>query len=46
MKVSDIVMYIMKIMWWDLKNILSSRFRDNTEKHLKSKFRIKLHLDS
>ena len=32
MKVSDIVVYIMKIMWCDLKRILSSRFRDNTEK--------------
>ena len=28
MKVSDIIMYIMKIMWWGLKRILSSRFRD------------------
>ena len=30
-------------MWWGLKRILLSRFRD-TEKRLKSKFRIKLHL--
>ena len=28
MKVSDIVIYIMKMMWWDLKRILSSRFRE------------------
>ena len=30
MKVADIVyIYIMEIMWWDLKRILSSRLRDN-----------------
>ena len=28
MKVSDLIMYIMKIMWRDLKKIRSSRFRD------------------
>ena len=28
MKVSDIVIYIMKIVWWGLKRILSSRVRD------------------
>ena len=28
MKVSDIIIYIMKIMWRDVKKIRSSRFRD------------------
>ena len=28
MKVSDIIIYIMKIMWRDFKQIRSSRFRD------------------
>ena len=28
MKVSDIIIYIMKIMWRDFKKIRSSRFRD------------------
>ena len=28
MKVSDIIMHIMKIIWWGLKRILSSRSRD------------------
>ena len=28
MEVSDIAKYITKIMWWGLKRILSSRFRD------------------
>ena len=28
MKVSDIIIYIMEIMWRDLKKIRSSRFRD------------------
>ena len=28
MKFSDIIMYIMKIMLWGLKRILSSRLRD------------------
>ena len=27
-KVSDIIMHIMKIIWWGLKRILSSRSRD------------------
>ena len=44
MKISYIVMYIMKIMWWDLTTFLSSRFRDYEEKRWKWKFRIKLHL--
>ena len=34
----------MKIMWWGLKRILSSRFKDNSEKRLKSEFREKLYL--
>ena len=37
MKVSDIIIYIMEIMWRDLKKICSSRFRDIFWK--------KLHLD-
>ena len=28
MKILDIIMYIMKIMWREFKKILSSRFRD------------------
>ena len=28
MKLSDLIIYIMKIMWSDFKNILSSHFRD------------------
>ena len=32
MKVSDIVIYIMKIMWRDFKKIRSSRFRDIQKK--------------
>ena len=28
MKVSDIITYIMKIMWFDFKNIRSSSFKD------------------
>ena len=28
MKVSDIIMHIMKIIWWGLKRILSSSSRD------------------
>ena len=28
MEVSDIIIYIMEIMWTDLKKIRSSRFRD------------------
>ena len=31
MKVSDIIIYITKIMWWVLKRILSSSFRDIQE---------------
>ena len=31
MKVSDSIIYIMKITWRGLKVILSSRFRDNAE---------------
>ena len=32
MKVSDIVIYIMKIIWRDFKKIRSSRFRDIQKK--------------
>ena len=32
MKVSDIVIYIMKIMWRDFKKIRSRRFRDIQKK--------------
>ena len=28
MKVSGIIIYIVKIMWWGLERILSSRFRN------------------
>ena len=35
MKVSDIIIYMMKIMWRDLKKIRSSRFRDIKKKALK-----------
>ena len=32
-------------MWLGLRIVLSRRFRDNTEKRLKSKLETKLHLD-
>ena len=32
MKVLDIIIYIMKIMWTDFKKIRSSRFRDIQKK--------------
>ena len=32
MKVSDLIIYIMKIMWRDFKKIRSSRFRDIQKK--------------
>ena len=35
MKVSDIIIYIMKIMWRDFKKIRSSRFRDIRQKSAK-----------
>ena len=35
MKVSDLIIYIMKIMWRDFKKIRSSRFRD-IQKSVKS----------
>ena len=45
MKVSDIILYIIKIIWWGLKGILLSLSRDLQKKHLTTKFWIKLHLD-
>ena len=45
MEVSDTIIYVMKIMWWGLKRILSSRFRDIQKSVKKSKFRAKFHLD-
>ena len=38
MKVSDIFVYIMKIMWRDFKKIRSSRFRDIQKKRYKPNF--------
>ena len=35
MKVSDVIIYIMKIMWKDLKKIRSSRFRNKKKTALK-----------
>ena len=32
MKVSDVIIYIMKIMWKDLKKIRSSRFRNKKKR--------------
>ena len=45
MEVSDTIIYVMNIMWWGLKRILSSRFRDIQKSVKKSKFRAKFHLD-
>ena len=36
MKVSDVIIYIMKIMWKDLKKIRSSRFRNKKKNSAKS----------
>ena len=45
MKVSDISIYIMKIMWRDFKKIRSSCFRDIQKSAKNSKNWMKLHLD-
>ena len=42
MKVSDRIIYIMKIMWRDFKKIRSSRFKDIQKS---AKFLMKLHLN-
>ena len=36
MNVSDINIYIMEIVWWGLKRILSSRFRDTVNYRLQA----------
>ena len=43
MKISDIIMYIMKIMWRDFKKNLLESFERYTKKRQKSKFWMKLH---
>ena len=44
MKVSDIIIHIIKIMWRDLKKIRLSRFRDMQKSAKSKKFWMKLHL--